>query len=211
MKKPISDLRDKHEGEDIWVIASGPSMNYIDPAFFLGKVVIGINEVYQFFPCTYVVWKESRDPDPEDWGNEIIIASRFHCGDLTAMETEMRMDHFVFEHLQNLNAAIDFSVIGSDKIVVSYSTITSAMHIAAYMGAPNVLLCGHDCGVLDGQMNLNDYPASLQGDLQYRQWVREIEPQTLALRDELLVGYNCRVYSLNPFINLGMEDHEYKR
>ena len=41
----------------------------------------------------------------------------------------------------------------ADGLVVSHSTITSAMHLAAYMGAATVILAGHDCGALDGQLN----------------------------------------------------------
>lgn len=211
MRRPISDLKHRHEREDVWVLASGPSMNYIDPDFFIHKVSIGVNEMYQFFPLTYVVWKESRNPDPQEWGATVIITSQYDSGNLELSKTEMDMDHFVFEHAQNENQDIDFSVIGTDKLVVSYSTITSAMHLAAYMGAANIILCGHDCGTLDGKMNLDGYPQSIMGDLQYRIWIKEIEPQTTMLRAELQVEYDCRIYSLNPFINLGLEGHEYKR
>lgn len=211
MRKMVAELKNKHEGEDIWILASGPSMNFISPNFFLDKITIGVNEMYLSFPLTYVVWKESRNPDPNEWGSEIIITSDHNCGNLELAKTEMKVDHYVFEHNQNGNTEIDFSVIGTDKIVVSYSTITSAMHIGAYMGAANLILCGHDCGLLDGKMNLDGYPTSLQGDLKYRKWIREIEPQTTALREELLIAYDCHTYSLNPFVNLGLEGHDYKR
>ena len=36
--KPLSLLKDKHLNEDIYVIASGASMDYIDPTFFESKI-----------------------------------------------------------------------------------------------------------------------------------------------------------------------------
>lgn len=210
MRFPITHLKNKHAGDDVWVLASGPSMNFIDPDFFSGKLVIGVNEIYRFFPVSYVVWKEVRDPDPKSWNDEVVITSKHDCGNLELSEARLRIDHYVFEHSHNENTDIDLSVLGTDKIVVSYSTTTSAMHIAAYMGASNIILCGHDCGFLDGEMNLSGYPTSLQGDLKYRKWIKEIEPQTSLVRDALQVEYGCRIYSLNPFLNLGLEGHEYR-
>jgi hypothetical protein len=31
------------------------------------------------------------------------------------------------------------------------------MHLAAYMGAKNIILIGHDCGTLNGEPNFKDY------------------------------------------------------
>ena len=38
----VIDFKAIHEGEDIWIIAAGPSMNYVDNSFFENKVTIGI-------------------------------------------------------------------------------------------------------------------------------------------------------------------------
>ena len=52
----------------------------------------------------------------------------------------------MFEHLDNKSATMDdevLSAIGSynpDRLVVSRSTITSRIHLAAYMGAKNIIL-----------------------------------------------------------------------
>ena len=39
----LQELRGKHEGETIWVLGSGPSLNFIDPAFFADKIVVSTN------------------------------------------------------------------------------------------------------------------------------------------------------------------------
>ena len=103
------------------------------------------------------------------------------------------------------------NVVGTDMIVVSYSTITSAIHIAAYMGATNIIIVGHDCGTLDGNVNIAGYDESPHGAQFYRDFFTRIEPQTIALRAKLKEIYGCNVYSLNPFINFGLEGHKYER
>ena len=100
-------------------------------------------------------------------------------------------------------------------LVVSYSTITSAIHLAAFMGAANILLVGHDCGRVDGELKFAGY---FESDFQqsnpgfYEQFIGNIEPQTLVLRDRIGEVYGgCRVYSLNPWVNLGLEGHRWSR
>jgi hypothetical protein len=47
----LEDLRGRHEGETIWVLGSGPSLNFIDPSFFADKTVVSTN-----FSATVSVW-----------------------------------------------------------------------------------------------------------------------------------------------------------
>ncbi len=212
--KSIGELKDIYSGYDIYVVASGASAGFIDPSFFNNKLAIGVNEVWKRFAnMDYVVRKESK------WMSAAIAASRqfgfklivsqHNCG-MLKYEKNTGADYY-FEHLDNGLQDIDLSVVGTDKIVVSYSTITSAIHVAAYMGAANIILVGHDCGTLDGNTNIAGYAEALHGAQFYREFLKVIEPQTVALRDKLKEVYSCNVYSLNPFVNFGLEGHEYVR
>lgn len=212
--KNITELKNVHKGYDIHVIAAGASAGYIDPSYFDNKIAIGVNQVYKRFPnVDYVVRKEAIGNDIASSASKIfgfkLITSRHSCGTLKFQENDGQ--DYYFDHLDNGLTDIDLSVIGTDKIVVSYSTITSAIHIAAYMGAANIVIVGHDCGMLDGAINFPGYNAPPSGDVFYRQFLSKIEPQTLALREKLKEVYGCNIYSLNPFINFGLEGHEYKR
>jgi carbonic anhydrase len=106
---------------------------------------------------------------------------------------------------------VDLSVIREDSrmIVVSYSTITSAMHVAAVMGAANIILCGHDCGTLNGNSRFSGYNEALMGDRRYRDWLKEILPQTMAVRKRIRAVFGCNVYTLSPFIGIDPEDWEF--
>lgn len=202
-----------HAGQDIWVIASGPSAGFVDPGFFDGKITIGVNRVWTKFETDYLVVKEGAVLQAAIAAGAKVVASKHNCGTIAYAENRAKtngVDYYVFEHADNQVEQPDLSVIGTDKIVVSFSTITSAMHLAAYMGAANILLVGHDCGTIDGKTNFDGYPDNLmRSEKFYRDFLSRIEPQTRMVRDQLMAVYNCRVYSLNPWINLGLEDHDY--
>lgn len=226
MNKPkhIREFLDKHLGEDIYIIASGASMDYVDPRFFEGKITIGINQVYKKFNCNYLVRKEVKFIKPSLATGAKVIVSEYDSGNLNSgadkLNTNKIQHHnlYYFEHLDNMHQYVDTSVIdtGSDKMVVSYSTITTAMHIAAYMGAANIIICGHDAGVLDGKLNFTGYNDKItdtpwQNWDQYRAWLKVIESQTLKVKKTLEEVYDVTILSLNPFINFGLEGHKYER
>ena len=210
--KPITELKNIHEGHDIYVVASGASAGFIEPSFFDNKLAIGVNQVWRRFPnLDYIVRKDSNTMESARLAKKMLdfklIVSEHNCGTLK-YEKNSDADYY-FEHLDNKLEKIDLSVIGTDKIVVSYSTITRAIHIAAYMGAANIILVGHDCGMLDGKANFPGYPEPPTGKPFYDQFIGMIEPATLALRAKIQAFYDCNIYSLNPFINFGLEGHIY--
>ena len=54
----VTELKQIHQGRDIWVIALGPSMKFIEPVFFENKLTVGVNRVSIKFDCTYIVAKD---------------------------------------------------------------------------------------------------------------------------------------------------------
>lgn len=210
-RTPATELKNTHLDQDIWIIASGPSAGFVDQVFFDGKITIGVNRIWNHFETTYIVVKESVVLQDAVKSGSIVIASKHNCGDVAYQVSKAKGDFYYFEHGKNGLEQVDLDVIGTDRIVVSFSTITSAMHLAAYMGAKNILLVGHDCGSIDGALNFDGYPENLmRSEPFYRDFLSRIEPQSLAVRDRLIQVYGCRVYSLNPFLNLGLEDHCYE-
>lgn len=227
LPKSIRLLKDRHNGEDIYVIAAGASAGHIDPGFFDGKTTIGINRVFGRFRCDYVVMKEFANVDYDrelaQSGAAPIIA-RWDAGGIRQGKMRPNIMSFrnprcyFFDHLENKREQIDVSLIGADddRLVVSYSTITSAIHLAAYMGARNVILVGHDCGTLDGQSVFPGYYKSMEvspwtNSQQYAGWLTQIESQTLVVKSKLYEIYGARVLSINPFINFGLEGRRYDR
>lgn len=200
-------LENIYLGEDIWILAAGPTMDYVSPNFFDNKVSIGLNQVYRKYHTDFLLRKEADGVAASLETRIPTIVSRYDKGTYSAgLNPEA---DFVFDHLDNGRTKVDLSVIheASRKIVVSFSTITSAIHVAAVMGAANIILCGHDCGMLDGKSRFDGYPQAPQGEHFYQNWLKKILPQTQAVRERVEKVYWTHVYSLNPFLGLRLEGH----
>lgn len=212
----IIELKNIHCNDDIWVLGSGPSLNHIDPSFFDNKIVIGTNRIGQWIRCNYIVAKDSRGfgEIKKCIGNPHIIISEYTHGNQAHEKNVFNGPCHIFQHLQNIEVPRT-EIIGTDKIVVSHSTITSALHIAAYMGAKNSILVGHDCGSIDGKYTIDGYYNDItpaQGENNYKKWVsKDIESHTITVINKLKEVYGVNVHSLNPFINFGLEDHSYEK
>jgi hypothetical protein len=223
----LDNFKNIHIGQDIYIIASGPSLDFINPSFFDNKITIGINQVYKKVRPTYLLRKEAQliESITQEIPNIIHFISNGSSGsqkndNKTTCETLLTQNENLkiccFEHNKNIHTLPD--ILPEKGIVVSYSTITSAIHLAAYMGAKNILLIGHDCGSLDNKINFNGYhtPETLSivwpNEKEYLKWVsRDIEKDTIKLKKLLKEKYNTEVYSINPFINFGLEGHIYKK
>jgi len=204
-------LKDRHPGADIWIIASGPSAGLVEPRFFDGKITIGVNRVWTRFKTDYLVIKETAVLSQAIETGSTVIASRHNCGTLAYPENKEKGDYYYFDHDDNGLEEVNLDVIGTDKIVVSFSTITSAMNLAAYMGAKNIILVGHDCGSLNGMVNFAEYPENLLRDPKfYSDFLARIEPQSKEVRARLEQVYGCLIYSLNPYLNFGLEGNCYE-
>ena len=124
----------------------------------------------------------------------------------------------IFNHENNKNRITNLPK-NENHLVVSYSTITSGIHLAAYMGAKNIILVGHDCGKIDGESFFKDYHNEKtlsvawkdQGINGYNNFLKNIEIHTITLKKLLKKKYNCNVYSLNPFINFNLEGHKFEK
>jgi hypothetical protein len=77
------------------------------------------------------------------------------------------------------------------------------MHLAALLGAVDIVLVGVDCGVVDGGVNVADYYEQTQRS--FPTW----NDHLILMRNWLRDTYGARVYSLNPFVNLHLEGHRF--
>ena len=228
MYKSTAELNHIHTQEDIHIICAGPSSKYIEPSFYENKIVIGINNVYKRFPSNYIVAKDLREVprfnrlvEELKQTNIKLVFPEYHTGHYNDPKNTPDMENaYMFEHLDNKSATMDdevLSAIGSynpDRLVVSRSTITSGIHLAAYMGAKNIILLGHDCGFLDEDLYEPTYTENDWGSADNYSsapaWVGSIESNTLRVNEKIKEHYGCNIYSINPFINFGLEGHKYK-
>jgi hypothetical protein len=213
-----------HQDKDIYIIASGYSCEFIDPEFFKNKITIGINQVHKKFTIRYGVRKEQKNLDTilsespgTLWFVSLHDCGVYHFPKLDIKKYEANPNICIFKHNNNDDPRQPIMKLPDNGLLASHSTITSGIHLAAYMGAKNIILVGHDCGTLDNQCNFTGYHTKeslylwKNGESDYKKWLPEIEGQTIQLKKILKEIYNCNVYSLNPFINFGLEGHIYKK
>lgn len=218
MQKRIKELDNLHEGKDIWIIAAGASMNYVEPSFFENKITIGVNRVFRKFECDYVITKDSRGfeqiKDISSADTKLIL-SKHESGNLYQGLNHVDFEHYIFEHPPKPNEQPMLNEIkkGKHRLVVSYSTITSAVHFAAILGAKNIMIAGHDCGTIDGESTISGYYGEVKPhqktEDKYVQWLGLIEEHTIAVCEAVKNEYGCNVHSLNPFVNFNLEGHNY--
>ncbi len=141
-----------------------------------------------------------------------LVLSEYNCGLLNNLN-HFDEPFYYFMTLKNTKQDIDLSPIDKPGMLVAGgTTFTSAIHFAYYLGAKNIIICGHDCGTLDEGVNFDGYynekwsekqkKLMKNGDMQI--W----ESQSKKLIDELR-RRGANILSLNPFINLGLEGHQY--
>jgi len=220
IRRSITELKAKHFGQDIWVVVAGASMEYVDPEFFKNKITIGVNQVYRQFPCTYLVRKDAPLSEEAALTGIPLIIAEHDGGGYANPKNEVSVDAWFFGHpdldegrVLPVDDTTALEVIGSDGLIVSHSTITTGLHAAAYLGAANIILCGHDGGTLDGKINYPGYHAlepTAAEDAYYRGWVRMIMYQTTMVRARLQKVYGCRIYTLNPFIGFLLDGHNFQ-
>ena len=215
----IRRFKNRHKGGDIYVLASGGSLNYFDVDYYKNKRVIAVNSAARIWGLPnprYIVVKEHKEealPNLEAFPEADIICSRgpygYTNGD-NAVDFTDEQRVVLFDHMHN--KAGDFDVYRDwpddpDSLVVSMSTITTAMHFAAYMGAANIIVVGHDCGRMGDELYVKGYedqqPEWLPG------WLAAIERQSLAVKRELVRRYGCRIYGLSPFITPNLDGVPY--
>jgi len=220
--KSLNNLKNKHLGEDIWCIAAGSSMDFIDPSFFNGKIVIGQNQVYKKYPCTYILMKDllesprfPRSIKEIEALNIPLIYSKYYAGHYASglNKTDYK-NSYVYDHADNREDLQEhLNVIGTDKMASKRSSITSVMNVAAYMGAKNIIVCGVDCGTINGNTYFNGYTESDWksggNNSEIKNWLKATDSLNISIRDQICKKYKCNIYSLNPFMNFKLDGHEF--
>ena len=224
---PLDTFENKHKGQDIYILASGPSFDFIDPVFLADKITIGINEIYKKASPTYLIRKDpdllpaSLEANPTV--THFISKGQFGGANTRNKDTIQQKPTLsaapivLYDHNPNTHKLPE--ALPEQGLITSYSTIVTAIHLAAYMGAKTILLIGHDCGTLDAKVNCDGYYTPQNylfswkngGEGAYRKWVPTIEADTIALKPLIKKKYGCSIHSINPFINFGLEGHAYSK
>jgi hypothetical protein len=205
----LEELASAHYGETIWVLGSGPSLNFLSPSFFDDKTTVSTNlsahtlgfvpdyvfshyhSVAVGMPAQIAVVTLARDTvTQQEWRGE-------------------KPDELVLIEQDNYNPpGSSWNPLTTHppkpySLAYGSSSLHGSMHLAAWLGAKHIVLVGADCGTLDGEHRVAGYP---DGD---KLWSLYNEHHAL-MKAWLQREYDVTVYSLNPFINLNLEGHKFE-
>jgi hypothetical protein len=206
----LDDVAGTHEGGDVYVIASGKTLDYYDPRFFDDKFLIGVNYGWSLTlpKVDYMVTKYHHTAlewvSDERVGTMVVTRGlRGHRNMQPLADDRM----LVVDHNENTVERWDGDW-PENGLVATHSTITTAMHLAAVLGARNIVMVGADCGVLDEETNVGDYNEGHR-HLQFAMFGL-FEKQNRIVANILRDRYKVNVVSLLPFVTPNMEGHTFK-
>ena len=207
-----AELEALHDGETLWVLGTGPSLNYIDGSFFEGKVTVSTN---------FSARALSVKPDyafTHYHGNAADLLGDGSCV-VTIEKDTVSGAHWSGQREHSLVVAptpygrppgsawnpITSHRPGPGQIAYGSSSLHGAMHLAAHLGASHIVLVGADCGQIDGADRVKDY--QVQGG--HTLWQLYNRHHQL-MKQYLEQAYPVKIHSLNPFINLNLEGHRFE-
>jgi hypothetical protein len=214
----VSELRNKHVGKDIYVIGSGPSLTFVNNKFFHNKIVVCVNHTIVHLDKADSLYLVAKEPTKSMQAaavrrNAKIVTCRHHSG----VPTNPLNEFFYPESTYLFDPKADvISRKGRvNALERSSSTIVTGLHLAAFLGTKYIILVGHDCGRVDDEMHVENYNkrgAVMKGGA-YVKWMKhnKVEAKTLKAKAQLKQYWGVEVYSLNPFVNFGLEGHKYER
>jgi len=206
----LSDLRKIHEGETIWVLGSGPTMNFIDADFFSDKVVVSANYGAKILGVSkYHVFTHYHEDAKDLCDEALTVVTLSHDTNTHRAWSEDKPDNLILIDQPTYEApGSSWDPNGrhvplDNSLVYGSSSFHGAMHLGAWMGASFLVLVGADCGTLDNHHRMEGYPA---GDTPWALYDRHHKMMKVWLEKE----YGTRTYSLNPFINFNLEGHTFQ-
>jgi hypothetical protein len=214
----LSDLKDCRKGETAWVLGSGGTLNYLDPAFFADKLTVATNTgpaLFGVFHSDFIFTHyHACVPDALNYADVVVtlagdtLTQQPWPGDVPDRLVLIPQDTYVGpSDLWDPNTS---HRPRADSLVYGSSSLHGAMHLAAHIGAAHIVMVGADCGILDGQPNFDGYPV-LGGEGDTERILSLYERDHNRMKRYLIDTYGVTVYSLNPFINLNLEGHTFTR
>ena len=218
MFRTFNNIKNLHHSEDIYVLGSGPTLDHINPRFFIDKVVVATNGVADrlgLYDIAQEVYTHGHYHDEmlelaRKYPFNQFVAPEGDRGFLGVPEDQSLRNLFYYKHVPT---QYDFDVDRSwvdDGFIVGSTSTHGAMHLAAHMGAWNIILVGVDCGTIDGETNHTGYKSGNLDNPDPIPFLTRWNEHLIAVKRKLMEEYDVNVYSLNPWVNLNLEGHTFK-
>lgn len=197
----------------IYVVGTGPSLRCLPPDFFQGKYTIGLNQAWRHVRCTLSITvhpelvgeyqrerlaQEVMNRGPMRW----VIKKKPPMAHLELGDP----DYYVF------GTTYDLSQVNKrpkDTLYLGEGVQTTAMDLAARLGAKFIVLVGCDACCLEGDYHAHDQHVRWVGRQPDEQYLL-YRNSTAAVRHQLRAA-GVSVMSLSPFIGANSAVEDYRR
>jgi hypothetical protein len=206
----FDDLKGSDDGATIHIVGSGKTMDYINPEYFADKYVIGINFSAVKLPCHFAWHVSNHHDDAEKIATmqpgHIVVTSEVEqvpptdTTNVTVTRSNVLLVPTTDQRYASFDPNADWS---ETKLLLGPSSATLAMSLAWWLGVDTIILCGIDCGAIDGNGRFDGYEVP-DGQLVYGVWQKALDDMAGALRSR-----GVGVYSLNPWTTLAREGHSF--
>jgi len=192
----IGDFKNLHDGRNVFILASGPSLAHTDLSALKRRIVIGLNRSSLIYPQTH-----------------------YHCTMderlFVEYEEVLRKTRYLFT-LPNRPFGIPIKFLGSEGfsfdleqgVYSGYTVSYLALQLAVYMGFKKVFFVGLDLKHDNGQTHFfgNDYVSNNHEHTEFPKMARMLDYGAKALAEIDVEVYNCSpVSTLTCFKHVSLE------
>lgn len=208
--KNINLLKNAHKNNDIYIICSGASVNNFPKNFFKNKITISLNRMFYYFNCNYIICKELdnntfKNIKKNSTKKKVkLIMSENLYGDPENRKYNI-FDYKYFYFFKNLSKSRNrqkpnFKALKNTQYLInSYSTISSALHLAAHLGAKNIFVIGHDCCKYEGEYYIKNYYKNYNSEkyiLNKKKFFKTVSNHSQKVTEKIKKKYKCNIFSI---------------
>jgi len=204
----ISLLANRHAKSDVYIVGTGPSLRVFDKQYLSDKITIGLNQAWKQLPTVYSIsvhpelvieYEKSKTKNKTNW----VVKQKGEFINKSLDDPE----YYIFKTVDR-----DFSIFTkpkADHLFIGRGVQQTAMHLAAVMGAKNIILVGVDMTDVGGDHHGHDQHVKFHG-LDPKSVYAEYRDYTAKARQELR-KLKINVMTLSPFIGSCDASEDYTR
>lgn len=207
----INLCKNRHRGADVYIVGTGPSMRVFPSDYLQNKIVIGLNQAWRHCAPTYCITVH-----PELYAEYQDVRLRSACKPVATTwfvkhKPPLNLPYndptcYVFDTSPQLSIVNPVS----EKLFIGRGVQQTAMHLAAFMGAKNIILVGVDMCDLGGDHHAHDQHVRFHG-LPPTNVYKEYRDFTAAVRYQIEQKFGARVLTLSPLLGADHGSEDYLR
>ncbi len=212
----LQSLWDCHKGQDVYIVGTGPSMRVFPLSMLRGRVTIGLNQAWKYCKLTYCVTAHPElVVEYENYqASECGIRDSRHTTWVVKSKAPLHVteDHPEYYAFDTKYASDRYRFVRSrvaGKLMSGGGIHTTAMNLAAHMGARTIIMLGIDLCQLDNEHHGHSQHVQLRG-LSDKLYAMKYYTQAVRVRRIIQRELGIPVLSLTPLMGLRYAEVDYK-